>query len=144
MGNNQGDGTLNSSSARRYLILAALLVGTQSCAETEYADIAKCFEKKADMTVARIDEKNHRIFAIPKQRSGEAIVGQVRSSAECFVNSSWSNDWSISLFTSAKYAGYKDEKHIIPYHRNNEWAKAYLGEYDGPSQTYTSFPATKP
>jgi hypothetical protein len=144
MGSNQGDGTLNSSSARRYLVLVAMLISTQSCAQTEHTSIAKCFEKKADMKVARIDKKNHRIFAIPEQRSEEAILSQVRSSAECFSNSNWSNDWSISLFTNEKYAGYKDEQHIVPYHRNNEWAKAYLGEYDGHSQTYASFPAMKP
>ena len=144
MGSSQGGGTLNSLNIKRYTVMAALLIGTQSCAETNYIDIATCFTNKAGMRVAKIDEKNHRIFAIPKQHSEEAIIGQVRSSVGCFSNSNWSKDWSVSLFTSDKYAGYKDEQHIIPYHKNNEWAKAYLGEFDGSSQTYTSFPAMKP
>jgi len=121
--------------------VAALLIGTQGCSETNNVDIASCFADKSGMTVAKIDEKNHRVFAVPKQQAEDAIVGQVRSAAGCFSDSSWSKDWSVSLFTSDKYAGYKDEPHIIPYHKNNEWAKAYLGEYDGSSQTYTSFPA---
>lgn len=124
--------------------LAVLLVSIQACAESKTIDIATCFMNKADMKVAKVDEKNHRLFAIPKHHSEEVIVGQVRSAVGCFSKTSWSKDWSVSLFTSDKYAGYKDEQHIIPYHKNNEWAKAYLGEFEGASQTYTSFPAMKP
>lgn len=96
------------------------------------------------MSVVRIDEKNHRLFVVPNQPSQEAIISRLNSSAECFKKSSWSNDWSVSLFINKKYAGYKDEPKIIEYHQNNEWAKAYIGEFDGPSKTYTKSPALKP
>lgn len=132
---------MNSLKVKRYAILAAFFIGTQSCAETKTVDVARCFADKSGMTVAKIDEKNHRVFAIPKQHAEDAMVGQIHLAVGCFTNSSWSNDWSVSLFTSDKYAGYKDEPHIIPYHNDNEWAKAYLGEFDGSSKTYTSFPA---
>jgi hypothetical protein len=50
----------------------------------------------------------------------------------------------LSLFTDAKYAGYKDEKNIIPYHEDNSWAKAYVAEYDSQANTLISYPAYKP
>lgn len=112
--------------------------------EKESIDITTCFEPKSGMRIAKVDENNHRIFAIPRDRSEQTIVGQVRSSAACFNNSGWAKDWSVSVFSKEKYAGYKDEQHIVPYHKNNEWAKAYLGEFDGASQSYTSFAAMNP
>ena len=123
------------------LVLAAAF--GQAC-DSSRADIAVCFEAKSRMRVAKVDKNNHRIFAIPKDRSEKTIVGQVRSSAACFNNSGWAKDWSVSVFSSEKYAGYRDEQHIVPYHKNNEWEKAYLGEFDGASQSYISFPAMKP
>lgn len=134
----------HSLNVRCFTFAAAVLASGPACTKIDTVDIATCFMNKTDMKVAKVDEKNHRLFAIPKQHSEEVIVGQVRSAVSCFSKTSWSKDWSVSLFTSDKYAGYKDEQHIIPYHRNNEWAKAYLGEFEGASQTYTSFPAMKP
>lgn len=93
------------------------------------------------MKVVRVDEKNHRIFAIPRPMAEEETVNRLRSSSECFSKSTWARDWSVSLFAHERYAGYKDEPHIIPYHKNNEWAKAYVGEFDGASKTFTRTPA---
>ena len=117
------------------------MFSVQSCANSETDEIVNCFEQNTDMEVAKIDERNHRIFAIPELNDEELIVSQVKLSKKCFSSSSWSNDWTISFFTHPKYAGYKDEKNIIQYHKNNEWTSAYIGEYNGPSETYTSFPA---
>lgn len=129
--------------AEQRWVLVALLFSVQSCAEEQQVNVAECFENSAGMKVAKVDERNHRIFAVPEQQSREELVSQIELSEKCFKNSDWSVDWSISLFKNAKYAGYKDEKHIIPYHKNDEWTKAYLGEYDGASRTYTEFPALK-
>lgn len=134
---------MNSLNFKNGLVLVALLASVQSCAEEKPVDVAKCFAEKTGMQVAKVDQRNHRIFAIPEQRTEEAIISQIESSEECFRGSSWSGDWSISLFAEEKYAGYKDEKHIIPYHQNNEWAEAYLGEYDGAEKVYTGLPALK-
>ncbi len=133
---------MNNSKIKYYFITTVSLL-IQSCVAVSQTEISDCFEAKTNMSVAKIDERNHRIFAIPKHLSEKVIISQIKSSAECFNNSSWSGNWSISLFSSEKYAGYKDEPRIIPYHKNNKWAKAYFGEFDGSSQTYTSFPAIK-
>lgn len=142
MNSNRGDGILNNSKIKRYFVISVFLM-IQSCAAVSQTEISVCFEAKANMSIVKIDERNHRFFAIPKQLSEEVIVSKIKSSAECFNNSSWSNNWNVSVFSNEKYAGYKDEPRIIPYHKNDEWAKAYLGEFDGSSQTYTSFPAIK-
>lgn len=137
---------MSNSTIRHYLILMSLFMTSPACSGAEQVDIVKCFEAKTQMVVARVDEKNHRIFAIPtiEQQSEEMLLNSIRSSAPCFSDSNWSSDWSVSLFTSKKFAGYKDEKHIIPYHQNNEWAKAYIGEYSGSSQSYIRNPAVEP
>lgn len=45
------------------------------------------------------------------------------------------------MFAESKYAGYKDETHIIAHHKNDAWAKAYLLEYDNGTNSLTLMPA---
>ena len=133
---------MGNSKTRGWLVVAALSLGMQGCANAGSNTMSACFEAKTLMKVARVDEKNHRVFAIPSPMSREETVNRLRSSSECFSRSTWAKDRSVSLFAHEKYAGYKDEPHITPYHKNNEWAKAYVGEFDGASSAFTRAPAT--
>ena len=72
------------------------------------------------------------------------IASKLDKLKDCFMSSNWHNDWSLSLFTHEKYAGYKDEERIIPYHKDNSWAKAYKAEYDSASNSLISNPALNP
>lgn len=119
----------------------ALALGIQGCVNPGLNTMSACFEAKTSMKVVRVDEKNHRIFAIPGPPIEEDAIHRLLTSSECFSKSAWAKDWSVSLFAHERYAGYKDEPHIIPYHKNNEWAKAYVGEFDGASNTFTRTPA---
>ena len=57
------------------------------------------------------------------------------------MKTDWSGDWSISVFSKVRFAGYKDEENIIPYHKNDQWAKAYLAEFNGAELAVIKYPA---
>lgn len=141
MSSSQGDGTLNSLISRFFVVAFVLFFSGQGCLKENSNDISICFEKESGLTVVRVDENNHRLFAITKPFPENELSKKISNAASCFKTVNWSGDWSISLFADKKYAGYKDEKEIIPYHKDNEWAKSYVGEYDGSSGGYKSFPA---
>jgi hypothetical protein len=142
MVNNPGDGSLiNSTINGGGSVLVALALAAPSCAALDVKDVANCFSGKTGMAVARVDERNHRLFAVALSQSPASLKQQIASASECFDNSSWSADWHVSLFTEEKYAGYNHEEKIIPHHKNNAWAEVYVGEYDGQTGGYTAYPA---
>ncbi len=143
MKKNQGDGTLNNLTTNYSILITLMLIALQGCSSTPTTeDIVSCFTSKTQLSVAKIDEKNYRLFAIA--RESISLKKRLQSSQECFTNTNWSNNWRISVFSSHKYAGYKDEPNIIPLHVNNNWAKAYLVEYIGSKNEYISMPAIQP
>ncbi len=88
-----------------------------------------------------MDKKNHRYFVIQRETSMASDKELHSELSTCFAKTDWGNDWHISLFSEARFAGYKDEKKIIPLHKNNQWSKAYLAEYDGIMNSVTKQPA---
>src|SRR2546425_9165268 len=54
--------------------------------------------------------------------------------------SSWGKDWSVSIFSEAIYAGYKDEPQLEESVKDGRWSRAYVGEYDRTSQKLTLSP----
>ncbi len=143
MKKNQGDGTLNNSMIKHSVFITLIILVLQGCSSTQTTEeIVSCFTSKTRLSVAKADEKNYRIFVVTNKT--KSLKKRLQSSQKCFANTKWSKDWRISVFTSIKYAGYKDEPNIIPLHKNNNWAKAYLAEYIGSENKYISMPAIQP
>ena len=142
MKRSQGDGILNNSMTKPSIFVALTLTVLQGCAITNTTEtISSCFTSKTKLSVVKVDEKNYRIFAVGNE--SKSLHRRLQSSQDCFADTKWSNDWRISVFANSQYAGYKDEPKIIPLHKNNNWAKAYIAEYIGPEDKYISMPAIK-
>jgi hypothetical protein len=52
----------------------------------------------------------------------------------------WSPQWSLSFFSSKRYAGYRDEQPLRPYVVSGEWMNAYVAEYDHAARKLVRFP----
>jgi len=141
----QGGGILNNLIIKVAFTTFILSISTTSCAATtNSASTKKCVEKVLGVDVVRVDDRNHRFFIASKKIDASAIKGNIAGLEECFKSTEWQQDWSLSVFTEAKYAGYKDEPNIIQYHKNNLWAKAYLLEYDHANKSLIKNPAVNP
>lgn len=142
----QGGGILNNSIIRSLFVSVILLCCffATACA----ADLSKvkveCIKNVLDIKKVKIDNKNQRLFVIGKNLNAEVICSKLNNIKLCLKDSAWNSDWAISVFTEEKYAGYKDDKNIIPFHKNNEWAKAYKIEYLNSSGTIIKDPAIDP
>lgn len=141
----QGGGILNNLTIKFPLSLFLVSMLTTSCAATTSQKSAKqCVEHILKVDVVRVDDINHRLFIVSKKTDVPAIKENITDLEKCFVKSQWQKDWSLSVFTDAKYAGYKDEENIIPHHKNNMWAKAYLLEYGHSNKSLIKEPALNP
>ena len=94
--------------------------------------------------VVKIDKRNHRFFIASHKLEVNDIALNIEKLRACFSASSWKNPWSLSVFSEEKYAGYKDEGHIVQYHEDNSWAKAYVAEYSEESGELMSYPFVDP
>lgn len=125
-----------------FLVLICLI--STACAKDLSIKRTECIEDIFHSQVVRIDNINQRLFLANKDMTPDFLSSKLNKIKSCLKDSGWSNDWAISVFTEAKYAGYKDEKNIIPLHKNNEWAKAYKLEYLNSSETIILAPAFDP
>jgi len=96
--------------------------------------------------VLRTDESQKRIFvsAQAKEIASAGKTGVIlrrlqETVARC--HPTWGQSWSISFFSSPKYAGYKDEPHLEKHVKDGSWAAGYLGEYERVSGMLTLHPA---
>ncbi len=128
LNSNQGDGVLNSL-ANKYLFTLTLLFSQVSCAANSTETVQNCVQQTLGFEVVRTDPINHRFFVVSNTQFKVESLSNLALD-QCFHEMSWQDDWSISVFSSAKYAGYKDEKDIIPLHADNKWINAYLAEID--------------
>ena len=138
----QGDGILNSSINKLFVFLYTVLIC--SCANGTEPLSKQCVEDVLKVRIVKVDKKNQHYFIAASDVAADVIAANTSKLRGCFTNSPWKDIWSLSVFSDPKYAGYKDEEHIIPYHKNNSWAKAYVAEYDSQTNTLTSYPAYKP
>lgn len=104
----------------------------------------ECIKNTLDSEKVKVDNLNQRLFIIDKNLTAQILSSKLNKIKICLKNSSWNSDWAISVFTEEKYAGYKDDKNIIPFHKNNEWAKAYKIEYLNSSGIIIIDPALSP
>lgn len=97
------------------------------------------------LSIVHVDDRNERLFVIA---TSETVTNsyEVRSllhGAKDFVarcKKSWSQSWAVSIFSEAKYAGYKDETQIRQFVVDGTWEKGYLAEYDNHSHVLILFP----
>ena len=142
----QGGGILNNSIIRAILANALIMCCffSTACATDLSNSKVECVQKILGSIIVKVDNKNERLFVVNKDLTPELLSTKLSSIKSCLKDSAWANDWAISIFTEEKYAGYKDEKNIIPFHKNNEWAKAYKIEYLNSSSTIIKNPALNP
>ena len=125
-----------NSLANKYLFTLTLLFSQVSCAASSMDTIQNCVQQTLGSEVVRTDSLNHRFFVVPNTQFTVESLSNLALD-QCFDEMSWQDDWSISVFSNAKYAGYKDEKDIIPLHADNKWTNAYLAEIDSSGVTLT-------
>ena len=95
-------------------------------------------------SLVKVDQENRRIFTVMKRIKQAELKALIQKLESCFNNHEWNNQWSLSVFSKKRIAGYKDDPNIIPFHKKNEWAKGYLAEYYSLTRTLTLAPATSP
>ncbi|WP_138548156.1 hypothetical protein [Pseudoalteromonas ruthenica] len=122
--------------ANKYLFTLTLLFSQVSCAANSTETVQNCVQQTLGFEVVRTDSLNHRFFVVPNTQFSVDSTSHLALD-QCFDEMSWQDDWSISVFSNAKYAGYKDEKDIIPLHADNKWTNAYLAEIDSSGVTLT-------
>ncbi len=126
------------------LFLCVIAIWATGCAGAVYNRTAVCIENAFNVKVVRIDGKNHRLFVAGKDVTAADIKLKLHIIEKCCISLKWGEDWALSVFTEEKYAGYKDETRMLPYHAGNAWAKAYILEYDHLTRRLIKNPATKP
>ncbi len=135
-----------SSSITKYFLIVPLLFflfTMNACAEELGHDVVNCVEKSLKAKVVRVDEQNKRLFVVHPTLTSEEFNANLAGIKACIGGKAWGDDWAISVFTDQKYAGYKDEKSIIPFHKDNAWAKAYRFEYSNSESKLLKSPALK-
>lgn len=141
----QGGGILNNLTNKFAITCCLLSIFAIGCAATANETLSKeCVENILKAKVVRVDNKNHRFFVVSSIIKTSDIKDNLKQLEKCFIGTKWQPDWALSVFTDSKYAGYKDEEKIIPLHKQNMWAKAYLFEYDHASRNLIKNPAFNP
>lgn len=133
----------NGSSLVALVNLLALSLIAPSCA-------ASC-KDAPPLNVVRMDEREqgfHRLFVQESPKIVEKVLS--RQGAQRYADGvkswimackpDWGDKWGLSVFSDAKYAGYKDDKKIEQYLKDGTWPHQYLVEYDNSSGTLTIYP----
>ena len=93
------------------------------------------------LTIARVDEPQRRLFVVAPDAADGPIAARVHDLESCFGFTDWSGRWSLSVFTDAALARYKDDPQVADAVTDGRWAKAYVAEYSAATKTTTRNPA---
>jgi hypothetical protein len=118
-------------------------VSSQAIITSDKASLDCINEALGKGVLARVDEKQKRYFVIQKSVDIATLKPMIKKIEHCLPKD-WVDQWSLSVFTMKELAGYQDETSIIPFHKNNKWAKGYLAEYDSKNREVTFSPTIKP
>ena len=137
------------NSAYRLISVGCFALALLGCATRETsAGLHGCLESQYGKTLVRTDGDNHRIFltwtsATTPDRDG--LVALLRRAESCMeADPQWAEQYSISVFSAAKYAGYMTEERILPLVKSGEWEQAYLAEFDRATGILTFSPVVSP
>ena len=92
------------------------------------------------LTIARVDEPQRRLFVVTSDAADGPIAARIRDLESCFGFTDWSGRWSLSVYTDAALARYKDDPQVEAAVKDGSWAKAYLAEYEAASKKLTRNP----
>jgi hypothetical protein len=95
----------------------------------------------APLKVVRVDEPQRRLFVTVADGAERPIAARVRDLEACFDFTDWAGRWSVSVFTDAALARYKDDPVVEAAVRDGRWARAYLLEYSAATKQTTHNPA---
>jgi len=104
-----------------------------------------CF--RLDLTplkVVRVDEPQRRLFVVAPDAADAPIAARVHDLESCFGFTDWSGRWSLSVFTDAALARYKDDPQVAGAVKDGRWARAYVAEYSAATKKTTRNPAEAP
>lgn len=139
-----GGGNL-SNSISKFAFLGGIWLFLAACCSATTDNALECAVSAIGKdTVAKIDHKQKRFFVVRTQVEIEGISRLTEKLHNCLSGHEWDRHWSLSVFSKKELAGYKDEPEIVPFHKDDQWAKGYLGEYDSATGTLTLEPAIAP
>jgi hypothetical protein len=100
----------------------------------------------SEIVVYKVDESNSRLFVHADEDTFSALDStcEVINKVKSYITAnkqSWGNDWSVSFFSDAKYAYYKDDAAVMPYHHSGLWQENYIAEYNNTDKLLITFPA---
>ena len=93
------------------------------------------------LTIARVDEPQRRLFVVAPDAASAPIAARVHDLESCFGFTDWSGRWSLSVFTDAALARYKDDPQVADAVKDGRWARAYVAEYSAATKKTTRNPA---
>ncbi len=94
--------------------------------------------------LVRVHEQGKRFFIADQRLAKGSIIRLVERIGTCMRDTPWGSDWSVSFFRQSDMAGYKDDAAMQKYHKDNQWAKAYLAEFNYQSGQLVFDPILKP
>ena len=126
----------------RFFLVASCV--TLSLAVAAQSQAPRCSDA-AGARVVRFDDAGKRVFVsaqlkeIATARKARSFLQSLQQTVEK-CRPSWDKDWSVSVFSEATYAGYKDEPELQEFVKDGRWGRAYVGEYDRTSRKLTLNP----
>lgn len=122
------------------LMLTCCLIWPGGSGATELTD---CVDAAvAGHTLVKIDREQQRLFLMAPHIDESALSLLINSLNACFNKSAWDKRWSFSVFNQPHLAGYKTDADTIAFHKNDQWSKGYLAEYNSASKTLQLMPMT--
>jgi hypothetical protein len=94
------------------------------------------------LRIVSIDERQQRLFVVAKGAAESQLIARIHDLHACLDATDWAARWSLSIFTLASMAAYKDDPRVGPAVRNGQWANAYAAEYDAATTRLTMHPAS--
>ncbi|WP_455203681.1 hypothetical protein [Kaarinaea lacus] len=122
------------------LMLTCCLLWPGASAATELTDCVD--EAVGAYALVKIDREQQRLFLTAPHIDEPALRLLIDSLNACFNKSTWDKRWSFSVFNQPHLAGYKTDADIIAFHKNDQWSKGYLAEYNSASKILILMPMT--
>jgi len=121
-----------------WLVVPQLLLADE-CAERETLRIVRIVEGGTRVPRLFIQEAPRRVANMQLHEEASMYIKGLREWVRR-CRPQWNNRWHASLFSDAKYAGFKDEEALEPHVRDGSWQKNYLAEYEEQACKLTLYP----
>jgi hypothetical protein len=95
----------------------------------------------APLTIVRVDEPQRRLFVVTTDAGETPVAARIHDLESCFDFTDGAGRWSLSVFTDAALARYKDDAEVESAVKDGRWSKAYVAEYSASTKKTTRNPA---